>query len=373
MLQYSNRVKPVTVRKRWYNTQTVPKSVTSQKKMVQYSNRTKTCHQSERDGSILKQNQNLSRVRKRWYNTQTVPKPVTSQKKDGTILKQCQNLSPVRKRWYNTQTEPKPVTSQKKMVQFLNSQNTLTELCSQTGQNLLPVRRPNNTQTEQKVRKRWYNTQTVPKEPKPATSQKNMVQYSNTAKTCQQSEKDATVLKQSKTCHSQKKMVQHSNSAKICHQSEKDGTILKQNQNLSPVGKRWYNTQTVPKPVTSQKKMVQYSNRTKTCHQSERDGTILKQSEYSNRVVFSNRPKLATSEETKQYSNRAKSQKKMVQYSNSTERAKTCHQSEKYGTILKHSQNLSTEKDATVLKQSKTCHRQKKMVQYLNSAKIYHQ
>ena len=202
-----------------------------------------------------------------------------------------------------------------------------------------------------------------------------MIQYSNTSKTSQQSEKDATVLKQSKTCHRQKKMVQYSNSAKICHQSEKDGTILKQNQNLSPVRKRWYNTQTepkpvtsqkkmvqysnsaktchqsekrwyntqtVPKPVTSQKKMVQYSNRTKTCHQSERDGTILKQSEYSNRVVFSNRPKLATSEETKQYSNRAKSQKKMVQYSNSTERAKTCHQSEKYGTILKHSQNLST-------------------------------
>ena len=289
MLQYSNRVKPVTVRKRWYNTQTVPKSVTSQKKMVQYSNRTKTCHQSERDGTILKQNQNLSRVRKRWYNTQTVPKPVTSQKKDGTILKQCQNLSPVRKRWYNTQTEPKPVTSQKEMVQFLNSQNTLTELCSQTGQNLLPVRRPNNTQTEQKVRKRWYNTQTVPKEPKAATSQKNMVQYSNTAKTCQQSEKDATVLKQSKTCHRQKKMVQHSNSAKICHQSEKDGTILKQSktcqqqekdgailqsekdgtilkqcQNLPPVRKRWYNTQKQPKPVNSQKKMVQYSNTAKT-------------------------------------------------------------------------------------------------------------
>ena len=278
MVQYSNITKTChESEKRWYNTQTVPKSVTSQKKIVQYSNRTKTCHESEKDGTILKQNQNLSPVRKRWYSTQTEPKPVNSKKK----MVQYSNRAKT------------AVTSQKKMVQFLNrekpatGQNTLTELCSQTGQNLLPVRRPNNTQTEQKVRKRWYNTQTVPKEPKPATSQKNMVQYSNTAKTCQQSEKDATVLKQSKTSHCQKKMVQYSNSAKICHQSEK----------------RWYNTQTVPKPVTSQKK----------------DGTILKQCQNLSPV-----------------------RKKMVQYSNSTERAKTCHQSEKYGTILKHSQNLST-------------------------------
>ena len=71
-------------------------------------------------------------------------------------------------------------------------------------------------------------------------------------------------------------MVQYSNRAKTCHQSEKDGTILKQGQNLSPVRKRWYNTETVQKPVTSQKKMVQYSNKAKNCHQSEKDGTILK-------------------------------------------------------------------------------------------------
>ena len=254
---------------------------------------------------------------------------------------------------------PKPVTSQKKMVQFLNreklatGQNTLTELCSQTGQNLLPVRRLNNTQTEQKFRKRWYNTQTVPKEPKPATSQKNMVQYSNTAKTCQQSEKDATVLKQSKTCHSQKKMVQHSNSAKICHQSEKDGTILKQSKtcqqqekdgailqsekdgtilkqclNLPPVRKRWYNTQTQPKPDYSQKKMVQYSNSAKTCHQSEKDGTILKQ-------------------------------------------GKTCHQSEKDGTILKQCQNLSPVRKRWYNTQtgSKTVIIEKKAVQYSSRTK----
>ena len=54
--------------------------------------------------------------------------------------------------------------------------------------------------------------------------------------------------------------------------------MLKQGQNLSPVRKRWYNTQTGPKSVTSQKKMVQYSNSAKSCHQSEMDGTIVKQS-----------------------------------------------------------------------------------------------
>ena len=86
------------VRKRWYNTQTVPKPVTSQKKVIQYSNKANTCHQSEKDGTILKQSQNLSPVRKRWYNTETWPKPVNRQKKDGIILKQSQNLSPVRKR-----------------------------------------------------------------------------------------------------------------------------------------------------------------------------------------------------------------------------------------------------------------------------------
>ena len=69
--------------------------------MVQYSNRAKTCQQSEKDGTILKQSQNLSTL-----------------KKDGAILKQCQNLLKVRKRWYNTQIEQKPDTSQKKMVQY---------------------------------------------------------------------------------------------------------------------------------------------------------------------------------------------------------------------------------------------------------------
>ena len=303
---------------------------------------------------------------------------------------------------------PKPVTSQKKMVQFLNrekpatGQNTLTELCSQTGQNLLPVRRPNNTQTEQKFRKRWYNTQTVPKEPKPATSQKNIVQYSNTAKTCQQSEKDATVLKQSKTCHCQKKMVQYSNSAKICHQSEKDGTILKQNQNLSPVGKRWYNTQTVPKPVTSQKKMVQHSNSAKICHQSEKDGTILKQSktcqqqEKDGAILQSEKDGTILKQclnlppvRKRWYNTQTQpkpdySQKKMVQYSNS---AKTCHQSEKDGTILKQGKTChQSEKDGTILKQcqnlspvrkrwyntqtgSKTVIIEKKAVQYSSRTK----
>ena len=72
------------------------------------------------------------------------------------------------------------------------------------------------------VTKNWYNTHTVPKH---ANSQKNMVQYSNRAKTRHQSEKD----------------VKYSNRAKICQQSKQDGAILKQN-----------------KPLTSQKKMVQY-------------------------------------------------------------------------------------------------------------------
>ena len=59
-------------------------------------------------------------------------------------------------------------------------------------------------------------------------------------------------------------IIQYSNTAKTSHQSEKDGTILKQVQSLIAVRKRWYSTQTEPKPVTSQKKMVQYSNRAKT-------------------------------------------------------------------------------------------------------------
>ena len=72
-------------------------------------------------------------------------------------------------------------------------------------------------------------------------------------------------------------MVQDSNRAKTCHQSEKDDTMLKHSQNLSPVSKTWYNTETVEKPVTSEKKMVQYSNRAKTCHHLLKDGAILKQ------------------------------------------------------------------------------------------------
>ena len=62
-----------------YNTQRGPKPVKSQKKMVQFSNRTNV-YQSENDGTILKQGQNLSPVRKRWYNTQTEPNTVTCQK-----------------------------------------------------------------------------------------------------------------------------------------------------------------------------------------------------------------------------------------------------------------------------------------------------
>ena len=48
--------------------------------------------------------------------------------KDGAILKQCQNLSPVRNRWYNTQTVPKPFTSQEKMVQYSNR----AKICQQS-------------------------------------------------------------------------------------------------------------------------------------------------------------------------------------------------------------------------------------------------
>ena len=107
------------------NTQTLPKPDHSQKTMVQYSNRAKACHLSEKDGTILKQSQNLIKVRKKvQYSNRS--KTCHRPEKDGTILKQC--------------SEPKPVTSQKK-VQFSNSA-------------------------------------------KPANSQKKMVQYSNRAKTC---------------------------------------------------------------------------------------------------------------------------------------------------------------------------------------------
>ena len=67
----------------------MPKPVTSQKKVIQYCNRAKTCHQPEIDGIILKQSQNLSAVRKRLGNAQTEPKPVN-----------------IKKRWCNSQTVP---------------------------------------------------------------------------------------------------------------------------------------------------------------------------------------------------------------------------------------------------------------------------
>ena len=54
---------------------------TSQKKIVQYSNRAKTCQQSEKDGTILKHSQNLSQVKKDSTILKTHPKPVNSQKK----------------------------------------------------------------------------------------------------------------------------------------------------------------------------------------------------------------------------------------------------------------------------------------------------
>ena len=77
MVQYSNKAK--TCNRSEKDGETEPKPVTSQKKDGIYSNKT-TCHQSEKDGTILKQGQNLSLVRKGWYNTQTEPKPVTCQK-----------------------------------------------------------------------------------------------------------------------------------------------------------------------------------------------------------------------------------------------------------------------------------------------------
>ena len=125
------------------NTQTWPKPDNSQKTMVQYSNRAKACHLSEKDGTILKQSQNMIKVGK-----------------NGTILKQIQNLSPARKRWYNTETVQKPVTSQKKMVQCSNRAKT----CQQSKKGGAILKQCQNLLT---VRKRWYNTQI---EPKPVTS-----------------------------------------------------------------------------------------------------------------------------------------------------------------------------------------------------------
>ena len=125
------------------------------------------------------------------------------------MLKQSQNLSTVKKRWCYSQTVPKPANSQKKMVQYSNRAKTFNQsgkygTILKQGQNLSPVR------------KRWYDTQT---ESKLVTSQKKMVQYLNSAKTCHLSEKDGTKR----------------NIGKTCNQSEKDGTILKQSQNLSAV------------------------------------------------------------------------------------------------------------------------------------------
>ena len=79
-----------------------------------------------------------------------------------------------------------------------------------------------------------------------------------------------------------------------------NGTILKQCQNLSPVRKRLYNTQTGPKPVTSQKKKVEFSNSAKICHQSEKDGTIVKQSNLATVREKKRGAKRGTSKRTKQ-------------------------------------------------------------------------
>ena len=231
----------------------MPKRAKSQKKMVQYSYRTKLSP-VRKNGTIRKQWQNLSRV------------------KNVVQFSNRTNLSPVRKRWYKTETGPKPVYRQKKDGLILKRSK------------LSPVR------------KRWYNTEKVQK---PVSSQKNVVQYSNRAKTCHQSEKDVKYSNRAKTCQEFKKRWCNTQTEQRCHNLEKDGTILKQGQNLAPVRKRWYNTQTEPntvkqyqnlltvrkrlyntksgpEPDTSQKKDVKYSNRDKTCQQSKKDGTILK-------------------------------------------------------------------------------------------------
>ena len=116
MVKYSNRAKTCQQLEKDGAILKQNKPVTSLKMMVQYSNKAKTCNRSEKDGD-------------------TEPKPVTSQKKDGiysnkttchqsekdgTILKQGQNLSAVRKSQNKTRAEPKPDYSQKKMVQYSN-------------------------------------------------------------------------------------------------------------------------------------------------------------------------------------------------------------------------------------------------------------
>ena len=110
------------VRKRWYNTQTVPKLANSQKKMVQYSIRSKTCHQSEKDVAILKQNKPVT-GQKMMVQYSNKGKTCNQSEKDIKILKQGQNLSTGTKKMVNTQTEQR-VTSHKKMVQYSNRAKT---------------------------------------------------------------------------------------------------------------------------------------------------------------------------------------------------------------------------------------------------------
>ena len=123
--------------------------------MVQYSNKAETRHQSE---------------------------------KDGTILKQCQNLSTVRKRWCKSQTVPKPPNRQKKMVQYSSRDKTyhLSEK---------DVKYSNRA----KICQQSKQDGAILKQNKPVTGLKKMVQYSNKSKTCHQSENDGTVLKQSQS------------------------------------------------------------------------------------------------------------------------------------------------------------------------------
>ena len=183
------------VRKRYYNTQTGPKPVNSQKKMVQFSNRAKICQQN---GAILKQNKPVT-SQKKMLQYSNKAETCNQSEKDGTILKQGQNLSTGRKRWYNTQTE-QPVTSQKKMVQYSNRAKTCQqsekETRSQTchkSKNTAKILEPNpvTSQKDSTILKHRQNLSTVRKsqnktrtEPKPDYSQKKMVQYSNRVKNC---------------------------------------------------------------------------------------------------------------------------------------------------------------------------------------------
>ena len=86
--------------------------------------------------------------------------------------------------------------------------------------------------------------------------------------------------------------------------------------------------------------MVQYSNRA-TCQQSEKDGTLLKHSQ--NLSTVRKRWYNTQSQNLSPVRKRCT----ILKQSNS---AKTCQQSEKDSTILK--QNKQSEKDGTILKQS---------------------